>query len=125
MNNERFGDFITSKRGAMGITLRGMAEKLEITPAYLSDIEKGRRNPPDKLLLEKMATQLRLNEQEKNQLFDLAGVGRNEVPPDLPDYIKTTDIVKVALRKAKDVATEDDWQQFIDKLTQKGNISDD
>lgn len=122
MNKEQnFGDFITSKRGAMGITLRGMAEKLEITPAYLSDIEKGRRNPPEKPLLEKMATELRLNEREKDILFDLAGSGRDEVPPDLPEYIKSTDIVKIALRKAKDIATEDDWQQFIDKLTRKGN----
>jgi len=125
MNKEQFGDYITRKRGAMGITLRGMAEKLEITAAYLSDIEKGRRNPPDRLLLEKMANQLRLNEQDKDYLFDLAGTGRNEVPPDLPEYIKTTDIVKVALRKAKDLATEDDWQQFIDKLNQKGTASDD
>ena len=57
----------------------------------------------------------------KGRLLNLAGNERDEVPPDLPEYIKTTDIVKVALRKAKDVATEDDWQQFIDKLTRKGN----
>ena len=120
-NDQKFGDFITSKRSALGITLRGMAERLDITPAYLSDIEKGRRNPPEKPLLEKMATELRLNEYDKEILFDLAGSGRDEIPPDLPDYIKATDIVKVALRKAKDLATEDDWQKFIDNLTRKGN----
>lgn len=120
MNKElKFGDFITIRRNAMGVTLRGMAERLEITPAYLSDIEKGRRNPPDKHLLEKMSTELQLNEQDKVLLFDLAGSGRGEIPPDLPEYIKTTDIVRIALRKAKDIATEDDWQQFIDKLTRK------
>lgn len=120
-SEQEFGDLITRKRADLGITLRGMAELLEITPAYLSDIEKGRRNPPDKPLLEKMAVELRLSEKDRDYLFDLAGRGRDEVPPDLPEYIKTTDIVKVALRKAKDVATEEDWQQFIDKLSKKGN----
>lgn len=124
MHNE-FGQFIIRKRGDMGITLRGMAALLDITPAYYSDIEKGRRNPPDKPLLEKMAIQLRLNDQEKNLLFNLAGDGRDEVPPDLPEYIKTSDIVKVALRKAKDVASEDDWQKFIDQLNRKGSTPND
>jgi transcriptional regulator with XRE-family HTH domain len=121
---QRFGDFIANRRVTMGITLRGMAMMLLITPGYLSDIEKGKRNPPEKPLLEKMARELKFNYQEKTILFDLAGIGRDEVPPDLPEYIKATDIVKGALRKAKDVATEDDWQQFIDKLNRKRNISE-
>jgi len=123
-SEQKFGELIAGKRAAMGITLRGMAEMLGITPAYLSDIEKGRRNPPEKRLLEKMATELHLDDEEIDYLFDLAGRGRDEVPPDLPEYIKATDIVKVALRKAKDVATEEDWQQFIDKLSKKGNAQE-
>lgn len=124
MDKEIFGNFIMTKRNARSITLRGMAKELEITPGYLNDIEKGRKNPPEKPLLEKMATELRLNEQQKDFLFDLAGSGRNDVPSDLQDYIKTTDIVRAALRKAKDAATEEDWQQFIDKLTRKGNTTE-
>ncbi|MFZ5611852.1 XRE family transcriptional regulator [Desulforamulus profundi] len=116
----RFGEFIAKKRIDQGITLRGMADMLEITPAYLSDIEKSRRNPPDKPLLEKIATILKLTEDDKNLMFDLAGKGRCEVSPDLPEYIMSNEVVRVALRKAKDVATEDDWQQFIDKLSKKG-----
>ena len=42
-----FGDFITQKRQEKGITLREMAKQLKITPPYLSDVEKDRRNPFD------------------------------------------------------------------------------
>jgi len=56
----------------------------------------------------------------KTSCFDLAGKGRCEVSPDLPEYIMSNEVVRVALSKAKDVATEDDWQQFIDKLNKKG-----
>lgn len=37
-----FGKFIAYKRKSLGITLRGMAAELGISPAYLSDIEKGK-----------------------------------------------------------------------------------
>lgn len=38
-----------------------------------------------------MAVELRLSEDETDNLFDLAGRWRNEVPSDLPEYIKATD----------------------------------
>ncbi|HHV07318.1 MAG TPA: helix-turn-helix transcriptional regulator [Firmicutes bacterium] len=115
----RFGKFIADKRKARGITLRGMAGELDITPAYLSDIEKSRRNPPDINMLEKIATRLNLTQEEKETMFDLAGKDRNEISPDLPDYIMEKPIVTVALRKAKEKATDDDWAEFIRKLDEK------
>ena len=120
----KFGEYIAKRRLDLGITLRGLAERLEITAAYLSDIEKGRRNPPDKTLLEKMTAELMITGDAKNLLFDLAGEGRKEVSADLPDYIMTSDVVRAALRTAKGVATEDDWQQFIKKLQEKGKRED-
>lgn len=124
-DNLNFGAYIAKKRMDKGITLRGLADRLKITPAYLSDIEKGRRNPPDKLLLEKMAAELIITGDAKDLLFDLAGEGRNEVAPDLPDYIMTSDVVRTALRTAKGIATEEDWQQFIKKLQEKGKLRED
>ncbi|MDR3565537.1 MAG: helix-turn-helix transcriptional regulator [Negativicutes bacterium] len=120
----KFGEYVAKRRLDLGITLRGMADRLEITAAYLSDIEKGRRNPPDKTLLEKMTVELMITGDAKNLLFDLAGEGRKEVSADLPDYIMTSDVVRAALRTAKGVATEDDWQQFIKKLQEKGKRED-
>lgn len=43
-----FGKFIETKRKALNKTLRGLAAELDTAPAYMSDIEKGHRYPPDK-----------------------------------------------------------------------------
>ena len=39
-----FGKSIKLRREELGISLRNLAKKLQMTPAYLSDIEKGKRN---------------------------------------------------------------------------------
>ncbi|MDR1754595.1 MAG: helix-turn-helix domain-containing protein [Eubacterium sp.] len=49
-NEQAFGKFIEERSKVLGITLRGFAAELDIAPAYMSDIEKGRRYPPDKKL---------------------------------------------------------------------------
>lgn len=117
----KFGEFISKKRIDMGFTLRGMAEKLDISPAYLSDIEKSRRNPPDLFLLEKFAQILNLSEEQKNLMYDLAGKDRSEVSPDLSQYIMSNEIVRIALRKAKNVATEKVWKKFLKTLEEEEN----
>lgn len=119
MEGVRFGEFIAAKRKARGLTLRGLAADLDITAAYLSDIEKSRRNPPDINMLEKIARRLGLTQSDKETMFDLAGKDRHEISPDLPDYIMDKPIVTVALRKAKEKATDADWKEFIRKLEQK------
>jgi transcriptional regulator with XRE-family HTH domain len=113
-----FGKFIETKRKALNKTLRGFATDLEIAPAYMSDIEKGHRYPPDKDKLEKMAELLNLSEEEKNKMYDLAaGEKDNSVSPDLPEYIMGTEKARVALRMARDNgATDATWQKVIDML---------
>ena len=116
-----FGAFIARKRLEKDIKLRPIAEKLGVSVTYLSDIIKGRRNPPDIDGLEKLAQALNLNEQEREEMLDLAGRERKQVSPDLPDYIMDESLpnARVALRRAKSQGLGDDfWQegnQIIDK----------
>ena len=114
----KFGKFIEQKRKEKNKTLRGFAAELDIAPAYMSDIEKGHRYPPDKDKLDLMAQILELSEQEKNEMFDLAaGEKDNAVSPDLPEYIMGTQKARVALRMARDNgATDATWQKVIDLL---------
>lgn len=116
-----FGKFIETKRKALNKTLRGFATDLAIAPAYMSDIEKGHRYPPDKDKLEKMAELLNLSEEEKNKMYDLAaGEKDNSVSPDLPEYIMGTEKARVAIRMARDNgATDAIWQKVIDMLEQE------
>ena len=70
--NGKFGEFIAEKRKSRGLTLRGLAAELGIAPAYMSDIEKGHRYPPDKDKLYELSRILCLSEDETNTMFDLA-----------------------------------------------------
>ena len=64
---QNFGEFLQKKREERQITLRGMAEKLKMSAPYLSDIEKGRRNPPEMDKLQLIAQILGLTEEEAQQ----------------------------------------------------------
>lgn len=114
---QSFGEFIASKREEKKITLREMARLLKITPPYLSDIEKDRRNPPDKEKLDEISVILSLSEEECSYMYDLAGKKRNAISPDLPEYIMERDYVRVALRKAIDLDIgEEEWTRFVQEL---------
>lgn len=113
-----FGKFIEQRRKLLGITLRGLAAELGIAPAFMSDIEKGNRYPPNKDKLYHMATVLKLSEEETSTMFDLAaGERENTISPDLPEYIMSNDKVRAALRLARDRENSDAiWQKVIDML---------
>ncbi len=113
----KFGDFIAEKRKDLGISLRGMADELKIAAPYLSDIEKGRRNPPNFEMLEKIASILKLTETERDLMFDFAGEDRKEVSPDLPEYIMDIPEARTALRKARDKGKSAEfWTEINQKL---------
>jgi transcriptional regulator with XRE-family HTH domain len=58
MTPQHLGQEIRRRREEAGISLRGLAAKLAISPAHLSDIEHNRRRPSEKLL-QKIAHELR------------------------------------------------------------------
>jgi len=116
------GRFLTQKRAERDMTLRGFAKEVGISPVYQCNIEKGRRPMTAEDTLEKMASALMLDKEEKAQLFDLAAKSKSIpiVAADLPEYINERDIVRVALRTAKDVdATDEEWQEFIERLQKR------
>ena len=122
MSEQTLGVYITQKRLERDITLRGFAQKVGISPVYLCNIEKGRRPMTSEDTLEKMAAELLLDKKEKELLLDLAAKSKAIpiVAADLPEYINEKDIVRTALRTAKDVdATDEEWQEFIDKLEKR------
>ena len=115
-----FGEYIKEKRLEKGITLRGFAEMIEISPVYMCNLEKGRRPAPSEAIMEKIIERLMLNKEERNLLYDLAAreqTAKNPVPKDLNGFLKDNRVIVSALRTAKDLdATDEEWQEFIDKL---------
>jgi transcriptional regulator with XRE-family HTH domain len=117
----RYIDQIRRGRGPGGtdIMLKDIAKAMGVTATYLSDIIKGRRNPPDMKLLERIAEALMLTEPERNELLDLAGREREEAAPDLPEYIMNEDIphVRIALRRANSKKLGDEfWKKVVDEM---------
>ena len=113
-----FGTFIKEKRLEKGINLRKLAELLVLAPAYISDIENGNRNSPSSDKMEKLVEVLGLNEEERNEMYELAAKDRdNTVAPDISQYVKSNDLVRVALRKARNLNLgEQEWLKIIENM---------
>lgn len=118
-----FGAYIAQKRVEKDVKLKPIAEKLGVSVTYLSDIIKGRRNPPDIEGLTALADALNLNDEERDEMFDLAGRERNQVSPDLPEYIMGEDIptARVALRRARNNNLGEDFWQEVNQIIDRRN----
>ena len=120
-----FGEFVRARRESLGKSLRGLAAEVGIAPAYLFDIEKGNRPAPGKHLTV-LARGLELNGEEEARFYDLAGITRNSISPDLSDYVNKNELARVALRLARDRGiSEEKWQKFIDEINMGRQENDD
>jgi transcriptional regulator with XRE-family HTH domain len=123
--NMRFGAFIKSKRtkDEREITLKAMADTLGLSLSMLSDIEQGRRKPFDSDKIEKFCEYLRLSDEDKALMYDLAARERGDIPSDIDDIMMHSDIgdmARFALRMSNaGVADEEDWKKFIRDIEKK------
>lgn len=77
---DSYGEMFRRRRLELGLTLRAVCERTEITPSYLSDIENDRRIPAESKL-EKLASILGLDLE-----YLLASSGR--LGDDFKSYLK-------------------------------------
>ena len=119
-----FGSFLKEKRIEKGITLRQFAIKVNLSPVHMSNLENDRRSAPKEDVLERISKELILTKDEHLLMHDFAAKSKNipSVSSDLPNYIMENDIVRAALRTAKEVdATDSEWLEFIEKLKKRSN----
>ena len=121
-NETSFSLFLRENRRNREYTLSEISDKAGISIGYYSDIENGRRSPPDRVILDKMIAALHLSDDDARIFYDLAGKARSAAPPDLPDYINDHQVVRAALRLAKEKANDDDWMRFIEDLERKESL---
>jgi len=123
MNDRQvLGAYIKGLRNSRGITVRAMADMIDMGYGLYGDLETGRRCPADLETLDRIIKALRLPEDESKKLYDLAGKAREAAPPDLTNYINNTNKARIALRVAKDKATDEDWEQFTKYLETKEDL---
>jgi len=102
LNEWTFGEFITAKRKQAKISLREFAKMTSFSPAYISQIESGKRPAPALNSQNKIADILNLCEADRIVMFDLAAKTktRNPIPADIAEYIKNDEQVQLFLRYA-------------------------
>ena len=106
---QTFGSYVREKRMARGLSLRGLAAKLEVSPVYMSNMENDRRPAPTKEKMDRLIEILGLCQADTELLLDLAAKSKTQrVSADLPEYIMERDIVRAALRTAKEVDATDE-----------------
>jgi len=116
---QRFGAFLKDKRNEKEVSIRPLAEKIGISAGHYCDIESGRRSPADRDFLDALITHLHLNDADSQTLYDLWGKARSASPPDLTEYINESKAARIALRVAKERASDADWQRFVKQLEGK------
>lgn len=94
-----FGEFVSKKRKEKNLTIRQFAILLDISFTYLSDVENNRSKAFKPEILKKIVSALDLNDNETEELYDLAAQSQNSIPLDIEEYIKNNPSAIVAFRK--------------------------
>ena len=119
ITTKSFGSYIRSVRLSLNIGQRELAEKIGIAPSYLNDIEKEKRSSPKSNIIKKIAKELNIN---INVLFDLAGLSKNSLAPDILEYIDKRPSITKLLRTIKDNNLENNQIEEIEKSLNKTSI---
>jgi transcriptional regulator with XRE-family HTH domain len=108
-----FGETVREMREAQKLGLREAADRLAISPAYLSRIERGKERPPKPDLIKKIATLLG---GDADLLFRLA----SSTDPDIAEYLNLVPNVPTFLRTAIDLRlTSEDFAELIAEVKRR------
>jgi transcriptional regulator with XRE-family HTH domain len=117
-----FGEFIKAKREERMLSQRSFAAILGISPVYVSYFESGKRKPPKRDLLIRIAEVLHLDSRETDTMLYFAAQQKfhQDNPDDIFGYICSNDYAKDALRLAKEYQiTDEDWRLFTNYIYNK------
>ena len=95
LNNRSFGEFMRQRRLELDYSVKKVAEFLEVTQGYISDIEKGNRHAPTAFLNEIILI-LKISDEDKNDFIDLAYLSHKTCSPDLIQYLTASKEAKSA-----------------------------
>ena len=117
-----FGDFVKTKREEASLSQRNFAALLGISPVYASYFESGKRKPPKRELLQKIAEVLHLNKRDTETMMYLALKEKynQDNSDDIIGYVCSNDYAKSTLRLAKECQiTDEDWNFFTNYIYNK------
>ena len=115
--SKKFGELVREYRGKK--TLKELGDEIGITPAYLSDIEKGNRFPSEDKL-DKLIKVFELRDKKKNNFYDLVAKeskNKYKVSGDIAEYIMKNEYLRNFIRIAKEKKLDNVyWKDKIKEL---------
>ena len=82
-----FGAYLVELLAVRKYSQSKFAKDLGVSKTYLFDVFNGRVKPPTPDKQDIIVELLDLNEKEKNDFFNKAALGRNELPKDIVNYL--------------------------------------
>ena len=116
-NRDKFGAYVKNRREKLGISLRDLALQLNVSPAYISDIERGNR-PAPYAYLEQIIDILKVDQSEIEFFYDIANCTHTNWP-EINQYLSDKPNARKALRLAmQNNISQEDLYNFITKLSE-------
>ena len=84
---------------------------MNITAAYLWDLENGKR-PAPLTIIEEMIEVYGITDLDR--LYDLVGKSRGEVPPDIAEYLMNNEEARTAIHRG--IEYKVDWKKIIEPI---------
>ncbi len=102
-----FGDELRRIRRSKGLSLADLADAIDCSIVHMSDIERGKKNPPTAKKIRKLMKDLS-EEQETERMQALAVLSRNSIEIKVGDDGATVTDMLVALARRCDEGSLDD-----------------
>lgn len=116
-----FGDTLRQARRGLRKTLLDLAEASNLSVTYVSQIERGERNPPDELVIRKWLAVLNCP-QRLGEFVELARntMTRVNVPLDTQRKEANDVMMSLARRYEENTLNEDVWKSILTLIKQNG-----
>ncbi|MEM5817366.1 MAG: helix-turn-helix transcriptional regulator [Desulfitobacterium hafniense] len=111
-----FGRKLRAARESAGLLLKDLAREMGWSVVYLSDIERGRRNPPSP---DKIAQMANILGADYRTLVDLANQEKMRVELEIADKSQHITTAALMLARSWDGLTEEEAQEIIKVLSKR------
>jgi transcriptional regulator with XRE-family HTH domain len=113
METDEFGKALKEARKEARKKLREVADYMELSISYLSDIEQGRKSPPDLETVRKLQDFLRVKD---DRLVMLASKERTKMPTEVVQQIQNRPRLSELFFRAKNL-TDEELEDLINQAT--------
>lgn len=113
-----FGVMLKEMREQLGLSQDELAEVLNKTAQYISNMEKGKnKSPPDDSDIQKLISRLELNPENSEKFRMLAYADRGMLPPELFNYVSECPPLIGAIRSAmKNNVSPEYWTGVLNSI---------